>query len=451
MMKNITAIILAAGKGSRMQSNTPKPLHVIGGISLLEHALRQLQNLQAKLKPSQLHTAIVHSPKQDELVKLAEQYNATPILQAEARGTAHALQQCQEYIGQNASSNGDSAVLVLFGDTPFVSADLMVQLLQVLSDEVAVSIGVFEKEEGGAYGRVLTNSDGMPEEIIEAKDASPEQLQISLCNGGCMAITKAGLGLLAELDANNKQQEYMLPHIVAKARAAGLGVSMTTAREQDFMGVNSPAELAICESIFQHNCRQNMLAQGVRMVAPETVFFSADTRIAINVDTDVVADIIIEPYVYFSGRVDIAAGVHIRAFSYIEGAEIGEGAVIGPFARIRPHSQVGREARIGNFVEIKNSQLGEGVKASHLSYLGDSLVGDYANIGAGVITCNYDGKAKHQTTIGAGAFVGANAALIAPVAIGKAAQIAALTAVTDDVGEDELAIARTRQSNRRKG
>lgn len=435
-MKNVMAIILAAGKGSRMRSSLPKPMHKVAGMPLLQHALRQMSDLQNRLVKAQLHIAVVHGFRQEAVVNLAKNYAATPILQSQSGGTAHALQQCRSHIDKH---NCD-AIIVVFGDTPFVSGDLMVRLLESLNHQTIISIGAFESDEAGAYGRIVLDRQGMPEKIIEAKDASPRQLQIRLCNGGCMALRRDSLPLLEDLDNHNHQHEYMLPHMVAKARGAGFNVAMVTGGEDEFIGVNSPADLAACEALFQRHARRRMLDAGVRMISPDHVFFSGDTEIA--------ADVVIEPYVYFGIGVKIASAAHIRAFSYIEGAQIGTNAVVGPFARIRAHSQIGEDVKIGNFTEIKNCQLGAASKASHLSYLGDAVIGSHSNIGAGVITCNYDGKEKHPTHIGDGAFIGANAALIAPLNIGKEAKIAAASAITDDVGDNELAIARCPQKNR---
>ena len=429
-MKNISIIILAAGKGSRMRSSIAKPLHKIGNRPIIEHALNHINNLTKKTK-AKCKIIMVVAPHQKDLMQVAKKHKAKIVIQTEQKGTSHAVLQCSKE-----TANSD-ALLVLFGDTPFVSAEFMKKLLSKINDKTAIAVAAFETHKANAYGRIILENN-KPVKIIEAKDATPQELKIPLCNGGVMAIHKSALKLLKKIDNNNKQKEYLLPHIVGLAKKAGLGTEIVKGEESDFMGVNSPSDLAACEAIFQNKMRQDFLAKGIRMMAPETVYFSADTSIAENVD--------IEPYVIFGEGVKIKSGCHIYGFSHITGAHIGNDVAIGPYARIRPTTIIGDNSKIGNFVEVKNAKLGVGAKASHLSYVGDSVIGSEVNIGAGVITCNYDGKKKHKTEIESQASIGANVSLVAPIKIGKGARIGAGSVITENVKAGDTALTRAPQT-----
>lgn len=428
-MKNISIIILAAGKGSRMQSSIPKPMHKIGNKTIIEHAINNVNELIKNVK-IKCQTIIVQAPEQNELKNITQKYNATPIIQNEQKGTAHAILQCNDEI-----KNAD-ALLVLFADTPFVSQTLMKNLINTINKETPIAIAGFKTEKPNAYGRIILKNN-KPTKIIEAKDATPKEQKIKLCNGGIMAIHKSALNLLTKIDNKNKQNEYLLPHIVNIATKENMQTAIIIGEEQDFIGVNSPKDLAECEAIFQNHMRQKFLENGVRMIDPQTVYFSADTKIEANVD--------IEPYVIFGNNVTIKSGTHIYGFSHISGANIGNNVSIGPYARIRPETQIGDGCKIGNFVEVKNSILDNESKASHLSYIGDSNIGTKVNIGAGVITCNYDGVNKHRTQIGDSSMIGANVSLIAPVNIGSNALIGAGSVITANVADGDVAVSRSEQ------
>ncbi|NWG91405.1 MAG: bifunctional UDP-N-acetylglucosamine diphosphorylase/glucosamine-1-phosphate N-acetyltransferase GlmU, partial [Parvularculaceae bacterium] len=319
------------------------------------------------------------------------------------------------------------------------TAETLRALIDRVSAGASVAVLGFAPDEPGAYGRLKRAADGSLEAIIEAKDASPKDLEIGFVNSGVMAIASEFLAReLPRLSENNAKREYYLTDIVAIARADGLFCAVAEADEEEVIGVNSRVELAVAERIFQDRRRRAAMEAGVTLIDPSTVYFSWDTAIA--------GDVVIEPNVFFGPGVRIASGAVIRAYSHLEGALVGEGAVVGPFARLRPGARLGSAAKVGNFVEVKNADLGEGAKVSHLAYIGDASVGADANIGAGTITCNYDGFSKHRTEIGDGAFVGSNSSLVAPVRIGKGAYVGSGSVITKDVEDDALAVARGRQS-----
>jgi bifunctional UDP-N-acetylglucosamine pyrophosphorylase/glucosamine-1-phosphate N-acetyltransferase len=353
-------------------------------------------------------------------------------------GTAHAVRQAE---GRLAGFAGD--VLILYGDTPLVEAETMSNMLSRLHapDEPAVVVVGFRPDDPGAYGRIVAGEDGLIEKMVEYKDASPEERAIDLCNSGLMAVRAGDLfPLLARVGNDNAAGEYYLPDIVMLARQDGRRSVVIEAQPWEMAGVNSRAELALVEAEWQRRRRLKAMADGATLLAPDTVWFAHDTVIG--------RDCLIEPNVVFGPGVRIADGVTIRAFSHIEGAEIEAGAEIGPYARLRPGASIGEGAKVGNFVEVKKSRLGAGAKANHLSYIGDSEVGAKANVGAGTITCNYDGFFKYNTKIGEGAFIGSNTALVAPVTVGAGAIVAAGSVVTRDVPADALALARGRQEER---
>jgi len=422
------AIILAAGMGTRMKSARHKVLHAIAGKPMLRHLMDSL----ATLNPAR--TVVVAGALMEQ-VAAEVQGRADVAEQSPQLGTGHAVSQAQA-----ALADFDGKILILYGDAPLVPAATMQRLLAALSDDVAVAVLGFRPADPGAYGRIIANG-GAIAKMVEFKDASPQERAATLCNSGLMAVRGADLfGLLARVTNNNAAGEYYLPDIVGLALADGRACVVIETNADDVAGANSRAELAGLEAIFQRRRRAELMAAGVSMQAPETVFLAADSEIA--------ADVEIEPFVVFGPGVRIGRGARIRAHSHIEGAVIGEDCEIGPFARLRPGTILGKGAKIGNFVETKKAVLGDGAKANHLTYLGDVTVGAKANIGAGTITCNYDGFFKYQTVIGAGAFIGSNSALVAPVTIGDGAIVAAGSTVTRDVAADALALVRPDQSEK---
>lgn len=424
----IAAIVLAAGKGTRMKSTRHKVLHPIAGRPMIDHLLASVE----ELSPERV-VAIVGDGREQIEAHLGTR--ASYAVQEPQLGTGHAVQQAQA-----ALAGFDGYVLVIYGDVPFVSAETMRAMIDRLAQDDAPATVVlgFEPEDPLQYGRVIA-SDGKIIKMVEFKDASEEERSCGLCNSGLMAARADILfELLDKVGNDNAQGEYYLPDVVNIAVAEGLGAAIvTTDNPDEVAGINSRAELADAEARWQHVRRAQAMADGVSLLAPETVFFSWDTKLGV--------DVTIEPNVVFACGVTIADNVRIKAFSHLDGATLADKTEIGPFARLRPGAVLEKGAKVGNFVEMKNATLGEGAKAGHLSYLGDATVGAGANIGAGTITCNYDGYFKHQTVIGPRAFIGSNSALIAPVNIGADAIVAAGSAVSRDVSDGELRMVRAEQ------
>ncbi len=420
-------VILAAGKGTRMRSDLPKVLHPIGGAPMLHHAMRAALGL----KPERLAVVVGHGGEAVGEAARALAPEARICTQAEQLGTGHALRQAAPALEGFA---GD--LFVLFADTPFVSpATLAAMRAARAAGADLVALG-FEAAEPGGYGRMVTGPDGRLERIVEARDASKAERAIRTCNSGILASDAATLLRLLEHVGNaNAKGEYYLTDVVALARAEGLTAGLVRCDEAETLGINDRVQLAGAEAAFQARARREAMLNGATMLAPETVFLSFDSVIG--------RDVTIGPHVVLGPGVEIADGAEIRAFSHLEGCRVGEGASVGPFARLRPGAELGEGAHIGNFVEIKNALIGPGAKANHLSYVGDASIGAGANLGAGTVTCNYDGFAKHRTEIGAGAFVGVNTALIAPVSVGDKAYVGTGTVVTRDVPAEALALART--------
>ena len=424
----IAAVVLAAGKGTRMKSERHKVLHPIAGRAMIDHLLASLKGL------GPARTVVVVGQGREQLeVHLAGR--AEVVVQEPQLGTAHAVLQAQSGL---AGFEGD--VLVLYADVPFVRADTMRAMLVRLNESdgpAAVVLG-FEPPDTLSYGRVIASGDRIAW-MVEHKDANDEQRQVGLCNSGLLAARAGDLfDLLGRVGNDNAQGEFYLPDIVNIAIGAGRTCAVVTTLDPDEVaGINSRAELAEAEDRWQRGRRRQAMDEGASLVAPETVFFSWDTRIG--------RDVTVEPNVVFGPGVEVADGAAIHAFCHIEGARIAGGVSVGPFARLRPGAVLESGARVGNFVEVKNAVMGAGAKANHLTYLGDATVGPGANLGAGTITCNYDGYFKHQTTIGARAFIGSNSALIAPVSIGADAIVAAGSAVSRDVAEGELRMVRAEQ------
>lgn len=426
--RSCLAVVLAAGEGTRMKSQRPKVLHAVGGRSLLGHALAAVTEAGAEA------AVVVVGPDRPEVAREARAWFPTAELaiQQERRGTAHAVLAARESLRR-----GYDDVIVAFADTPLVRPETFAALRAGLATGAAVVVLGFEAQDPTGYGR-LVERDGKLEAIVEHKDATEEQRAITLCNAGLMALSGAhALAILGAIGDDNAQREFYLTDAVAVARSQGLSAAVLRAPESEVQGVNDRAQLAAAEAEFQRRKRLAVMRDGATLIAPETVFFSFDTAVG--------RDVLIEPNCVFGPGVSLAEGAVIHAFSHLEGAEVGPEATVGPYGRLRPGAKLADKAKVGNFVEIKAADIGPGAKVSHLTYIGDASIGAAANIGAGTITCNYDGFAKAKTTIGAGAFVGSNSALVAPVTIGDGAYIGSGSVITSDVAPDALAIGRGQQ------
>lgn len=425
-------VVLAAGKGTRMKSDLPKVLHRVGGRAMLGHVLDLAQSCRAE------QTAVVVGPGMDNVndAVLSFAPGAVVFVQEKQQGTADAVKAAATAI---AAHRGD--VIVLYADTPLIEAATIDRLRATLDAGAAVAVLGFEAADPTGYGRLLTDADATLAAIREHKDASEAERQIRLCNSGVMAFRVPDLsGVLARIGNANAKAEYYLTDAVEIIRSDGGRAAVVTCAEEEVLGVNSRIELAQAEAIFQRRCRRQVMENGATLIAPETVWFSHDTVIG--------RDVTIEPNVIFGTGVVVEDGVEILANCHFEQARIGKGARIGPFARLRPGAKLGANVHIGNFVEVKNVEMGEGAKANHLAYLGDGKVGPKANIGAGTIFCNYDGFFKHHTSVGAGAFVGSNSALVAPLNIGDGAYIGSGSVITKDVAPGSLALERATQEER---
>ena len=422
---DLAVIILAAGKGTRMKSSKHKVLHPLAGHPMLMHLIDTL----APLNPSR-RVVVVGAGK--EQVEAAVGDVAEIVVQEPQMGTGHAVQVTGE-----ALRGFDGDVLILYGDVPMLTEETLNAMVAARKDASVVVLG-FRPVDTKAYGRLVVNTAGELEAIVEHKDASDEQRKINLCNSGIMAVDGKELFTLLDLvDNNNASSEYYLTDIVEIARSRGLACSVVEAHEDEVMGVNSRKELAEAEAVFQKRRRDFFMAEGVTLIDPKTVFFAHDTKIG--------RDVLIGPNVFFGPGVTVADNVKIHSFSHLEGCTVHEGASIGPFARLRPAADIGEGAKIGNFVEVKKSVIEKGAKVSHLTYIGDARVGEDANIGAGTITCNFDGYNKFKTDIGKGAFIGSNTSLVAPVKIGDGAIVGAGSVVTKEVSADALAVTRAEQ------
>lgn len=426
----LAAVILAAGHGTRMKSATPKVLHEVGGRSMLAHVMACVRDLGVA------RVCVVigdHAPEVGDAAR-KERADVAIVVQAPPQGTGDAVKKAAP-----ALEGFSGVVLILYADTPLVEAATLEALAAKVADGAALAVLGFSPDDPGAYGRLKIGPDGALEAIVEAKDARPEELEIGFVNSGVMAVSSDFLArALPKLTNNNAKKEYYLTDIVAIARAEGLACAVIEGDEDEVIGVNSRVELAVAEEIFQDRMRLAALEAGVTLIDPSTVYFSYDTTIE--------NDVVIEPNVFFGKGVSVASGSRIKAYSHVEGAVVGPDATVGPFARLRPGAVLGEGAKVGNFVELKNANIGKDAKVSHLTYIGDASVGAGANIGAGAITCNYDGYSKHKTTIGEGAFIGSNSALVAPVTIGKGAYVGSGSVITKDVADGALAVARGRQS-----
>ncbi|WP_299670846.1 bifunctional UDP-N-acetylglucosamine diphosphorylase/glucosamine-1-phosphate N-acetyltransferase GlmU [uncultured Roseobacter sp.] len=420
-------VILAAGKGTRMNSDLPKVLHPLAGAPLLVHAMQA----GASLAPARTVIVAGHGAELVRKAALAHDETAQVVEQTEQLGTAHAAAQARA-----ALAGFEGTAIVLFGDTPFVRPETLEAMITAQKTHDVVILG-FEAADPGRYGRLVMQGDTL-ERIVEFKDADAAERAITLCNSGVVACRSELLfELIDDIGNDNAAGEYYLTDIVGLARARGLSATVVTCDESETLGINTRAELAGAEAAFQTRARAEAFEDGVTLPAPETVHFAFDTVIG--------RDTIVEPNVVFGPDVTVESGATIRAFSHLEGCHVARGAVVGPYARLRPGAELSENTRIGNFVEVKNAQIGEGTKVNHLSYIGDATLGTKTNIGAGTITCNYDGVLKHHTDIGDEVFIGSNTMLVAPVSIGDRAMTGSGSVITSDVEPDALAIARAPQ------
>jgi len=428
-------IVLAAGEGTRMRASRPKMLHAIGGRSLIAHVLASAGTVGGA-------QAVVVGPAQEAVVAAvkAAMPSAVLFVQGERRGTAHAV-----LAAKPALARGADDVLIMFADTPLVTPQTLARLRSALVQGAAVAVLGFRPADPTGYGRLIVGPDGGSNggllAIREERDATAQERAIGLCNAGLMALRgDVALAILERIGDDNAKREFYLTDAVTVARALGLTATALETEEDEVRGVNTQAQLAEAEAVLQRRLRAAAHDAGLAMVAPETVHLSADTRLG--------RDVVIEPYVVFGPGVTVEDGAVIRSFSHLEGATVGRGARVGPFARLRPGARLETDVHVGNFVEVKEARLAAGAKANHLAYIGDASVGEGSNIGAGAITCNYDGAAKHRTEIGKAVFIGSNAAMVAPVRIGDGAYVGTGSVITSDVPADALALGRGRQVNK---
>lgn len=411
-----------------MHSRRPKVMHELGGQTLLAHVIAAAKSAGTR------DIAVVVGPDHDtargEVERIAPE--AQIFEQRERRGTAHAVLSARKAIARGADD-----ILIIFGDTPLVQPQTLAKLRQALADGAAVAVLGFSPADPKGYGRLLLHGNELVA-IREEREASPEERKIGFCNGGLVALAgNHALGILSRIGNKNAKGEYYLTDAVAIARDMGLKAKAIETSEDDVRGINTKTQLAETEAVLQQRLRAAAMEAGVTMVAPETVFLSADTKFG--------KDVTVEPNVVFGPGVTVEDGATIRSFSHIEGSRVGKGARVGPFARLRPGADLGKDVHIGNFVEVKNSDIGAGSKANHLTYLGDTTVGRAVNVGAGTVTCNYDGVNKHRTEIGDGAFIGSGAMLVAPVSVGNDATIGAGSTITKPAPAGKLTVERSRQ------
>lgn len=424
------AVILAAGLGTRMKSDLPKCAHSIAGRPMVQWAIDLARQSGAD------RIVTVYGRKSPQIDALGQAAGTETAMQDPPLGTGHAVRAAEE-----ALKGFDGEVIVLYGDTPLITAGTVSRVFDALEGGAAIAVLGFEPDAPGAYGRLITNESGELERIVEYKDANEAERAVRLVNSGVMAgNARLMFELLGEVTNDNANKEYYLTDVVGLARARGLKAVAVRGDAGEVLGVNSRADLAEAEACWQARKRESVMAEGATLIAPDTVWFGHDTVVG--------RDVVIEPNVFFGPGVTLEDNVVVRGFSHLEGCIVRQGAQVGPFVRLRPAADIGANAKVGNFVEVKKSTLGQDAKVSHLSYIGDAEVGAHANIGAGTITCNYDGYNKSRTVIGEGAFIGSNSSLVAPVRIGKGAYTGSGSVVTDDVPDDALALSRSRQSNK---
>lgn len=426
----VSLIVLAAGMGTRMNSDLPKVLHKVAAAPLLHHALAAGRALE----PSRIVVVTGHGA--EEVARAAQAYDeaAECVVQEPQLGTAHAVAQAAPLL---AGATGEA--IVLYGDTPFIRAETLEAMLAARGAHAVVILG-FEARDPGRYGRLIVNGNSL-ERIVEFKDASETERSVTLCNSGVVCgDVKTLMSLVAEVGNANAAGEYYLTDIVELARKRGLSAGVVLCDEAETLGVNTRPQLAEAEAAFQARARAEALENGVTLTAPETVFFALDTVVG--------RDAIIGPHVLFGPGVTIESGAEIKGFCHLEGCHVSRGADVGPFARLRPGAELAEDVHVGNFVEIKNAILDEGVKVGHLSYIGDADVGEFTNIGAGTVTCNYDGVMKHRTRIGKRAFIGSDTMLVAPVSVGDGALTGSGSVITEDVPAEAVALGRAKQVNK---
>ena len=427
-MADTLFVVLAAGEGTRMRSSVPKVLHKIAGREMLAHVVA------AALAAGGADIAVVVGPGREDVAACARTMHpdCKVFVQTERLGTAHAVLAARE-----ALKAGYKHVVVLFGDTPLITSATLERMIDALRDGAGIAVLGFEAENPAGYGRLVTEA-GELTAIVEEKDASDAERAITLCNSGVMAFSGELMpNLLDSIGNDNAKGEYYLTDAIALARSLDVKTVSRVADETEVGGVNDRIQLAAAEYAMQQRLREAAMMSGVTMRDPQSVYMNHDTKLG--------ADVIVEQNVVFGPGVTIESGAQVRAFSHLEGCRVGANAQIGPYARLRPGADLAKGVRIGNFVEIKNARIAEGAKVNHLSYVGDATVGEAANIGAGTITCNYDGVSKHRTEIGANAFIGSNSALVAPVSIGAGAYVGSGSVITKDVEADTLAVGRGRQ------
>ena len=422
------AIVLAAGEGTRMKSAQPKVMHAIGGRPMIKHVLTTLSD--ERMAP----LVVVVGPGMDDLRAAVAPHRA--VVQRKRLGTAHAVMQAE-----GALKNFKGDILIVYGDTPFITGATLQKMKAVRrKNNHAVVVLGFRPDDPITYGRLIIGANGL-ERIVEARDATAEEREVRECNSGIVLVDAGKLWtLLSQVKNENAKREYYLTDIVALARKAGLTCGVVTGENEELLGVNSRAELANAEAIMQRRLRERAMAEGATLIDPSTVYFSADTKIGRDVE--------IGPFTVFGPGVTIDDNVRVKGFCHFEGAHISKDANVGPYARLRPGAAIGPDAHVGNFVEVKNASVEKGAKVNHLSYVGDARVGEKANVGAGTITANFDGFGKHRTDIGAGASIGSNSVLVAPVKVGTKAMTGAGAVVRKDVPDDALALSASRQETR---
>jgi bifunctional UDP-N-acetylglucosamine pyrophosphorylase/glucosamine-1-phosphate N-acetyltransferase len=428
MARTCLAIVLAAGEGTRMRSARPKVLHPLAGRPLLAHVLGTIGEVGVTA------TAVVIGPGEEAVAAAVKRVSpdAECFVQQERRGTAHAVLAARAAIERQTDE-----ILIVYGDTPLMQPASLSRLRAAIADGAAVAVLGFRASDSTGYGRLIVDNNQLVA-IREEADASASERKTALCNGGIMALAgKTALAILERIGDRNRKREFYLTDAVEIARGMALRAVAVEVEEDDMRGINTKKQLAEAETVAQQRLRQAALDAGVTLIAPDTVYLCADTKFG--------RDVVVEPFVVFGEKVTVEDGAVIHSFSHIAGAHIGKDVSVGPFARLRPGTRLGEGARIGNFVEVKEAVVEAGAKANHLTYLGDALIGAKANVGAGTITCNYDGAAKHRTEIGADAFIGSNSALVAPVKIGQGAYVGSGSVITQDVPADALALGRSRQ------
>lgn len=422
---NLSVIVLAAGMGTRMKSSISKPLHKIGNLEMINHVINMAERLNSN------NIVVVASRENEEHIKKNIKDSIKVVIQEDRNGTGGATKVAVPYLDKISDK-----VLIMYGDVPLITYETYINMVN--NDSDLVVLGFHTKDITNKYGRLILNN-GKLERIIEFKDATDSERKNTLCNAGILLLKTNLLSLLDKIGNNNASKEYYLTDVIELAKNDNRNISFSIADENEVMGVNSRDQLSVAERIFQDRKREEFMKNGVTLIDPNSVYFSYDTEIE--------NDVIIEPNVVFLPGVKIHSNVEIKSFSYLEKCEIKSGAIIGPFARIRPDTIIENNAKIGNFCEIKKSTIGEGTKVNHLTYVGDTIIGKNTNVGAGTITCNYDGYKKHKTSIGDNCFIGSNTIIVAPVELGNDSLTGAGSVITKNVDNKSIAVARAEQKN----